>query len=294
MQTVDVVTIVAAGLAIIAVSVAGWQLRRARRQAREATMRLNAAHKVVPAAETASERAQRAAEEARGQARWAWEQVKLASSQLEQAQTEHRATTVAEEWEWAYTVTRAAQELADAGRELIRMALDTQVAPHHRVAAERHYHQASQRWQETIIKALARTSPSLEVQHQVNTFAQMQYRLHGQVLKLLRAAETDTLAEDSPLSKQVIGAGQELETVRRQLQRTISSSLTGTGPATTGQITSNDDPSPQTPQRQEPPRPGGGDHARSPHIDQQTAPPETRPTPPARQGHPEPVRPPVN
>lgn len=225
MRTVDWVTWIAAGLAIIAVAVAAWQLWRARQRAAEAARFEQRIRELGAAVQGQADRAEREAAEASSQARWAWEQVKLATSQVEQAKQEHRASDQAEQWEWAYALTNTARDLVDSSQELVRIALDTQVAPQYRLAANRHYSHATQRWQETMTKALARTTPTLQVQDQVATFAQVQNRLHGQLGVLLRAAETGNLSHGSPLSNHVVGMGKELETVRRHLQRTISAEL---------------------------------------------------------------------
>lgn len=228
MRMVELVTWIASGLALVAMVVAGWQLVRARRRARTSSELLERVNTLTAATEAHAQRAEREAEQARSQARWAWEQVKLATSQLEHARSEHRAIARAEQWEWGYALTRCSRELVDASRELVRVALDQQVAPHYRLAALRYYQQSSGRWQDTMTKALARTDPTLEVQHQVLAFAQVQHRLHGQVGVLLRAAETGSLADSDPLARQARGAGEEMETARRQLQRTLSATLAGT------------------------------------------------------------------
>jgi hypothetical protein len=225
MRTVELATWIAAALAVVAVALAGWQLGRARRQTRDAEQRANRIRDLASTVESHAEQSAREAQNARSQARWAWEQVKLATSQLEQARAEHRASSEAEQWEWAYALTGNARELVDASQELIRVALDTHIAPHYRLAGERHYRQTAERWQETMTKALARSAPTLEVQHQVLTFAQVQHRLHGQVSVLLRATETGTLSDGDSLTKEVLETGQELENVRRNLQRTLSTTL---------------------------------------------------------------------
>jgi hypothetical protein len=225
MRIVELATWIAAGLAVIAAALAGWQLRRARRRAREAEQYANRIHKLASEVESHAEQTKLAAQNASSQARWAWEQVKLTASQLAQARAEHRASGAAEQWEWAYALTGNARELVDASQELIRVALDANIAPHYRMAAERHYRQTAERWQETMTKALARSTPTLEVQHQVLTFAQVQHRLHGQVGVLLRATETGTLSDGDSLTKEVLETGQELENVRRHLQRTLSTTL---------------------------------------------------------------------
>ncbi|GAA4614324.1 hypothetical protein GCM10023108_18570 [Saccharopolyspora hordei] len=219
------VTWVAAGLAIIAVGVAGWQLWSARREAREAVQRSEAMRRMMTAAEAHAEQATKAAHNARTQAERAWEQIKHAQAQLDEARQERHRSTQTEQWEWAYAVTTSARELVDSSQELIRTALDAQVAPHYRVAADRHYRQTAQRWQETVIKAVARTSPPLETQQQIVKFVDVHQRLHGQLGVLLRAVETDTLTEGDALSRQILGLRQELTSVHRQMQRTISASL---------------------------------------------------------------------
>ena len=225
MRIVDLATWVAAGLAVIAVILAAWQLRKAFQRARTAEQNANRIHALATEAETQASRAEREAQHASSQARWAWEQVKLASSQLEQAQSEHQASSEAEHWEWSYALTTCAREVVDASTELLRVALDSQVAPQYRLATERHYTQTTTRWQETMTKAMARTEPTLELQQQVLTFTQIQHRLHGYLGVLLRAAETGTLSAGDGLTSQAISAGQELETARRQLQRTVSATL---------------------------------------------------------------------
>ncbi|KAA5830013.1 hypothetical protein ABT337_09365 [Saccharopolyspora hirsuta] len=221
----QLVTWIAAGLAVVAVGIAGWQLWLARREARAAVQRSEAMRRLVAASEAHSEKATKAAQNARAQAERAWEQIKLAQAQLDEARQERRASTQTEQWEWAYAVTTSARELVDSSQELIRTALDAQVAPHYRVAADRHYRQTAQRWQETVIKAVARTSPPLETQQQIVKFVDVHQRLHGQLGVLLRAVETDTLSEGDALSRQVLGLRQELNSVHRHLQRTISASL---------------------------------------------------------------------
>lgn len=233
MRIVDLVTWIASGLALVAVVAACWQLVRARTRARACRALLDRVSELASATESHAEQAEQQAEQARSQARWAWEQVKLATTQLEHARSEHQDSARAEQWEWAYAMTSCARDLADASRELVRIALDQEVAPHYRMSALRHYQQTSGRWQDTMAKALARTDPTLEVQHQVLTFTQVQHRLHGQIGVLLRAAETGSLQPSDPLAQQVRGAGQELETARRQLQRTLSVTLSSTSAATT-------------------------------------------------------------
>ncbi|MER5394080.1 hypothetical protein, partial [Saccharopolyspora sp. NPDC002686] len=220
-----VVTWVAAGLAIVAVGVAGWQLVLARREAREAGKQAEAMRRLVTAAEGQAEKATKAAQNARAQSERAWEQVKLAQSQLEEAREERRTSTQTEQWEWAYAITTSARELVDSSQELIRTAMDGQVAPHYRVAADRHYRQTAQRWQETMVKAVARTSPPLETQQQIVRFVDVHQRLHGHLGVLLRAVETDTLSQGDALSRQVLGLRQEFNSVHRHLQRTISANL---------------------------------------------------------------------
>jgi hypothetical protein len=242
MRIVEVATWVAAGLAVITVVLAAWQLRKAHQRAQKAEQYANRIHVMATEAESQAARAEREAQHASSQARWAWEQVKLAANQLEQAQSEHRASAEAEHWEWSYALTTSAREAVDASNELIRIALDSHVAPHYRLAAERHYAQTSTRWYETMTKALARTEPTLELQQQVLTFTQVQHRLHGYLGVVLRAAETGTLAAGDLLTRQVLAAGQELENVRRQLQRTVSATLVGahlngSDPALPGQAT---------------------------------------------------------
>ena len=225
MRVEELATWVAAGLAIIAVALAAWQLRKAYQRARTAEQNANRIHALATEAESQATRAEREAQHASSQARWAWEQVKLASSQLEQAQSEHHASSEAEHWEWSYALTTCAREAVDASSELLRVALDSQVAPQYRIAAERHYTQTTTRWQETMTKALARTEPTLELQQQVLTFTQIQHRLHGYLGVLMRAAETGTLGSADALTNQALASGQELETARRQLQRTVSATL---------------------------------------------------------------------
>jgi hypothetical protein len=235
--TVQLVTLIAAGLAVITVGVAGWQLWRSYRRTAEATRQADRVRELAEAVEDLAKQTEKASQDARSHAKWAWEQVKLAAGQLEQAQAEHRATSQTEEWEWAYALTLVARELVESSQELIRVAVDGQVTPNYRLAAERHYQQSAQRWQETMTKALSRTKPTLQVQHHVATFAQVQHRLHGQVGVLLRAAETGTLSSGDALTQQILGVGQELETVRRHLQRTISSDLAALEPPRDRQAT---------------------------------------------------------
>ncbi|MGH3627839.1 MAG: hypothetical protein ACRDRL_10430 [Sciscionella sp.] len=221
----ELVTSVAAGVAVIAAVLAVWQLWRAQRRAGEVAQRIEQARDVALAVERHAEQAARDAQDARSQARWAWEQVKLASEQLEHARSENRDGALAEQWEWGYALISSSRDVVDNSRELIRIALDKQVTPHYRLAAERQYWHAGQRWQDTMVKALARTTPALELQQQVQTFAQIERRLHGQLGVLLRGAETGTLSDGDMLSGQVVGVGHELEHARRQLQRTLSASL---------------------------------------------------------------------
>ena len=144
---------------------------------------------------------------------------------MEESQQERQASVQAEQWEWAYALTRTARELVDTSHELVRTARDTRVAPHYRLAADRHYRQTCPRWQDTATKALARTSPSLELQHQLVVFGHVHQRLHGHIDVLLRAAETDTLSENDTVSQQVLALSQELANAHRQLQRAVSTSL---------------------------------------------------------------------
>ncbi|WP_460957822.1 hypothetical protein [Parasphingorhabdus pacifica] len=225
MGMAEVVTLVAAGVAVIAVAFAAWQLRVARRQARQAVRQAGRADELATVIESHAKQAAGSAQSAHTQAQWAWEQVKLASGQLEEAKQEHQASARAEQWEWAYALTMTARELIDSNQELIRTALDAQVAPHYRRGADRHYRQSCQRWQDTMVKALSRTSPTLEVQHQVIAFAHVHQRLHGFIDVLLRAVETDTLVSDDAVTRQVLGLRQELASAHRQLQRTVSTSL---------------------------------------------------------------------
>lgn len=225
MRMLEVVTWGAGGLAILAVGLACWQLWRARQRAAEVTRRVDEAREVAAAAERNATKAEQQAATAHEHARWAWDQVQLAHKQLEQAQLEHHDSAKAEQWEWAYALTMRARELVDATQELVRVALDKQVAPHYRMAAQRHYNQGCQRWQDTMIKALARARPSLEIQQRLTTFVQVHERMYGQMGLLFRAAETDTLAPGDQLTTNVIGASHELESTRRALQRTISESL---------------------------------------------------------------------
>ncbi|PKW16004.1 hypothetical protein [Saccharopolyspora spinosa] len=236
MRIAELATWICAGLAIVAVGLAGWQLWLARLAARQATERAETLRRLADAAESHAAKAAGAARTAQAQAERAWEQVKLANGQLEEAREERRATTQTEQWEWAYSVTTAARELVDTSQELIRSALDTHVAPHHRVAAERYYRQTARRWQETMIKAVARTSPPLEVQQQFVTFVDVHQRLHGNLGVLLRAVETNTLSDGDALTKQILGLRHEMNNAHRNLQRTISASLTAPD-APTQQIT---------------------------------------------------------
>jgi hypothetical protein len=227
MRIVELATWVAAGLAVAGVALAAWQLRKAYQRARQAEQYAGRVQVLAEKTDQQAARAEREALQASSQARWAWEQVKLASRQLEQARSEHRASSEAEYWEWSYALTTSAREAVDASNELIRITIDSQAAPHYRTAAERHYEQTATRWHETMTKALARTEPTLELQQQILTFTRVQHRLHGHIGVLLRAAETGTLAEGDRLSKQAIASGQELESVRRHLQRTVNDSLVG-------------------------------------------------------------------
>ena len=49
--------------------------------------------------------------------------------------------------------------------------------------------------------------------------------MHGHIDVLLRAAETDTLADNDTVSQQVLALSQELANAHRQLQRAVSTSL---------------------------------------------------------------------
>ncbi|GAA1209034.1 hypothetical protein [Prauserella alba] len=232
MRTAEVALWVAVGLAavaIIAVSLAGWQLVVARRQAQQIRRLAAGVRDLSTQTQSHAGQAAEADESARDQARWAWEQVKLANTQLEQAQQENQASAQAEQWEWAYALTMAARELVDTSTELVRIGLDTQVAPHYRQSANRHYRQSCQRWQDTMIKALSRTSPSLEVQHQLIAFGYVHQRLHGHIDVLLRATETGTLSDKDPVAQSVHALRHELANVHRQFQRTISASLATAG-----------------------------------------------------------------
>lgn len=232
MRTAEVALWVAVGLAavaIVAVSLAGWQLVVARRQAQQIRGLAVRVRDLSAETQTHAGQAAEADGSARDQARWAWEQVKLATAQLEQAQQENQASAEAEQWEWAYALTMAARELVDTSTELIRIGLDTQVAPHYRQSANRHYRQSCQRWQDTMIKALSRTSPSLEVQHQLIAFGYVHQRLHGHIDVLLRSTETGTVSDNDPVVRSVHALRQELANVHRQFQRTISASLATAG-----------------------------------------------------------------
>lgn len=231
MTMAELTTWIGAATALVAVAaaiVATRQLWVARRHATYAKEQMGRSEKSAAAAQDEAERADASAQRAHDQARWAWEQVKLASDQLADARKEHEASVHVEQWEWAYALTTTARELVDTSHELIRIGLDARVAPHYRRAADRQYRQTCQRWQDTMIKAAARISPSLELQHQVITFANVHQRLHGHVDMLLRAAETDTLGADDPMPRQVLGLRQELANAHRQLQRTISDTLSST------------------------------------------------------------------
>ncbi|TWH19108.1 hypothetical protein [Prauserella rugosa] len=232
MRTAEVAIWVAVGLAavaLVAVSLAAWQLVVARRQAQQMRRLAATVRDLSAATQNHAGQAAESDESARDQARWAWEQVKLASTQLEQAQQENRASAQAEQWEWAYALTMAARELVDTSTELVRVALDTQVAPHYRQSAYRHYRQSCQRWQDTMIKALSRTSPSLEVQHQLIAFGYVHQRLHGHIDVLMRSTETGTLSDQDPVTQSVHALRHELANVHRQFQRTVSNSLATSG-----------------------------------------------------------------
>lgn len=228
MQVGELITWIAAGFAIIAAGLAGWQLWLSRQESRQATQRTEEIRRLAAIAEGHAQKAAAAAQAAQGEAQRAWEQVKLAQGQLEEARQQHQASHQSEQWEWAYAVTMTAGELVDASHELVRIAMDPQVAPHYRLSADRHYRQVSQRWQDTMVKALARTAPDLQMQQQVITFAHVHQRLYGHVGVLLRATETDTLTPDDALTKQALGLGQELNNASRNLQRTLSASLAPT------------------------------------------------------------------
>lgn len=235
-------TWIPAVLALVAAGVSGWLLWSARKTAEETTRRSETVRRMTAAVEANAEKTTHAATTATEQAERAWEQVKLSRSQLDEAREERHASTQAEQWEWAYALTTAARELVNSCHELIRMSLDSQVAPHYRTAADRHYRQAGQRWQDTMIKAIARTQPPLEMQQQVATFAEVHQRLHGQLGVLLRAVETNTLAEGDTLTKQVHGMRHELNNAHRNLQRIVSTSLST--PAPQGAQQTNGTPAP--------------------------------------------------
>ncbi|MDI2031431.1 hypothetical protein QFW96_22575 [Saccharopolyspora sp. TS4A08] len=222
-------------LALVAVGVAGWLLWSARKASEETAQRAEAVRRMAGAVEASAEKTGRAATTATEQAERAWEQVKLTRSQLDDARQERQASTQAEQWEWAYALTTAARELVNSCHELIRVSLDTQVAPHYRQSADRHYRQAGQRWQDTMIKAIARTQPPLEMQQQVATFAEVHQRLHGHIGVLLRAVETNTLGEGDTLTKQIHGMRHELNNAHRNLQRIVSSNLSTPQQAPNGQ-----------------------------------------------------------
>lgn len=232
MRTAEVALWVAVGLAavaVVAVSLAGWQLVLARREAQQMRRLAARVRDLSTEAQSHAGQASEADQSARDQARWAWEQVKLASTQLEQAQQENQASAEAEHWEWAYALTMAARELVDTSTELVRIGLDPQVAPHYRQSANRHYRQSCQRWQDTMIKALSRTSPGLDVQHQLIAFGYVHQRLHGHIDVLLRSTETGTLSDKDPVTQSVHALRHELANVHRQFQRTISASLSTGG-----------------------------------------------------------------
>ncbi|WP_246536318.1 hypothetical protein [Saccharopolyspora endophytica] len=233
------VTWIPAVLALVAAGVSGWLLWSARKTAEETTRRSETVRRLTAAVEANTEKTGRAATTATEQAERAWEQVKLSRSQLDEAREERHASTQAEQWEWAYALTTAARELVNSCHELIRMSLDSQVAPHYRTAADRHYRQAGQRWQDTMIKAISRTQPPLEMQQQVATFAEVHQRLHGQLGVLLRAVETNTLAEGDTLTKQIHGMRHELNNAHRNLQRIVSSNLSSTSTQDQGSQTSS-------------------------------------------------------
>ncbi|MHA6803710.1 hypothetical protein [Salinifilum ghardaiensis] len=225
MRTLDLITWCAAGVAIIAVTLAWWHVRRAHKQAQQVAQQASRVSQLTTAAEDHAEQSSKAVQRAQSQAERAWEQVKFANEQLEQARQEHRASARAELWEWAYALTKASGELVEASQELLRIAFDPHVAPHYRLSTDRHYRQACQRWQDTAFKAVARASPPLEQQSQIITFADVHHRLHGQIEVVLRAAETGTLAGDTALAQQVFKLQQELGSAHRQLQRTVSAHL---------------------------------------------------------------------
>lgn len=255
-----VATWIPAVLALVAAGVAGWLLWSARKTAEETTQRAEALRRLASAVEANADKTGRAAATASEQAERAWEQVKLSRSQLDDARQERHASTQAEQWEWAYALTTAARELVNSCHELIRISLDSQVAPHYRTAADRHYRQAGQRWQDTMIKAIARTQPPLEMQQQVATFAEVHQRLHGHIGVLLRAVETNTLGEGDTLTKQIHGMRHELNNAHRNLQRIVSSNLSapqvqGTQTNATQQTQLNQAVAPQTNGTQQP-KPG--------------------------------------
>ena len=229
MQTVELVGLIAAGVAVLAVAISSWLLVRARARAREALEHAGKARELLGAVEQHAAQADEAAKTSQQHSERAWEQVKHASGQLEEARQEKQQTSQAEQWEWAYALTTASRELVDSGRELVRIALDPRVAPHYRLSADRHYRQSCQRWQDTLVKTLARTSPALETQHEMSTFAQVHQRLNGHIGVLLRTVETEGVSENDAVARQVTGTRQELDNAHRRLQRTISASLSTSG-----------------------------------------------------------------
>lgn len=253
MQTVELVGLIAAGVAVLAVAISTWLLLRARAQAREALEHASKARELLGVVEKHATQSSEASQSSREHSERAWEQVKMASGQLEEARQEKQETSQAEQWEWAYALTTAARELIDSGKELIRIALDPRVAPHYRLSADRHYRQSSQRWQDTLVKTLARTSPALETQHEMSTFSQVHQRLNGHIGVLLRAVETEGISENDAIVRQVTGTRQELDNAHRRLQRTISSSLStgGTPGPPTQQIPGVDAAPQQSPELQQ-------------------------------------------
>ena len=239
MQTGELVGLIAAGVAVLAVAIAAWFVARARAQAREALEHASKARELLGTVEQHAAQATESSHNARDHSERAWEQVKMASGQLEEARQEKRETAQAEQWEWAYALTTASRELVDSGKELIRIALDPRVAPHYRLSADRHYRQACQRWQDTLVKTLARTQPALETQHEMSTFAQVHQRLNAHIGVLLRTVETDGISENDALARQVTGTRQELDNAHRRLQRTISTSLSTSGTSGGGPPTQN-------------------------------------------------------
>ena len=236
---VDVATWIAAAVAVIAALAAGWLAWSARRAAGSSAERATRIRTWAAAVEEGAERAERGAKSADTQAARAWEQVKLASKQLDEARQETRTRDHIDQWEQAHALTMAARRLVETTHEMVNIAADTHAAPEYRLAGEPRYRDAVLRWQETLVKSLARTPPSPEVHDPLVSFVTVHSRLHGQLGALVHGVSSQTLRQGDPLVQQVIGLRQEFEEAHRQFQRAVGQSLVTQNPeAGTRQIES--------------------------------------------------------